>query len=627
MTRRRRLTTQAVVALALGALAALGRVARAQTISVTSDVTPKVGTMADRYVFTVEIAVTGISGYDRFNPPKFNDWSIADVSTRQSTQWLYDPARGQEIKNVEVRRYTLVPRRAGKLKIEEALVRIGKDDHLTKPLVVDVDSSGQPTLPSPGASPSPGSVQLPPTANPDLFIEGSVDKKKVVVGEQVVVSWKLFVAGGELSQWMPTQEPTADGFWVEDLTRPTHFTYTEETRNGKHYTSTTILTRALFPLRAGELRVGSLGGRAEVFGGPASGNEEVRSAPIVLEVAPAPALGRPPGFEPPNVGKFSIKASADPTSVQGGDPIMLTVDIEGQGNVRGLKIPMLLELSKVLPKFRVFQPKIDESVAIDDDVIGGKRSYVFRLQPLSDGEFEIPPLELAYFDPEAHEYQVAKTTAIPVAISGVPATPATPGNPDDANKNIIDAPRIHGQVYGSTLTSRKRSRFHQQPMFWLLLVLPPLCLLGVVAFDRVRARMLRETPRTRLRRAASRARKTLRLCELHIKGERPVKFFAELSRALTDHLEDRLGIPVAGMTRDELRRVLSDRGMPEETLAQLARELENCDFARFAPSASGPGEMRAALRRGKTLLGEIERAPLKSEKDLKGDGDASGEAA
>ena len=127
--------------------------------------------------------------------------------------------------------------------------------------------------------------------------------------------------------------------------------------------------------------------------------------------------------------------------------------------------------------------------------------------------------------------------------------------------------------------------------------------------------------------AASRARKTLRLCELHIKGERPVKFFAELSRALTDHLEDRLGIPVAGMTRDELRRVLSDRGMPEETLAQLARELENCDFARFAPSASGPGEMRAALRRGKTLLGEIERAPLKSEKDLKGDGDASGEAA
>jgi hypothetical protein len=38
------------------------------------------------------------------------------------------------------------------------------------------------------------------------------------------------------------------------------------------------------------------------------------------------------------------------------------------------------------------------------------------------------------------------------------------------------------------------------------------------------------------------------------------------------------------------------------------RELENCDFARFAPSASGPGEMRAALRRVRNLLGWIERA-------------------
>jgi hypothetical protein len=39
----------------------------------------------------------------------------------------------------------------------------------------------------------------------------------------------------------------------------------------------------------------------------------------------------------------------------------------------------------------------------------------------------------------------------------------------------------------------------------------------------------------------------------------------------------------------------------------LVRELESCDFARFAPSASGPGEMRAAVRRVRALLGAIER--------------------
>jgi hypothetical protein len=61
------------------------------------------------------------------------------------------------------------------------------------------------------------------------------------------------------------------------------------------------------------------------------------------------------------------------------------------------------------------------------------------------------------------------------------------------------------------------------------------------------------------------------------------------------------------MTREQLRAYLGARGFPEETVDALARELENCDFARFAPSASGPGEMRAALRRVRALLTAIER--------------------
>jgi len=68
-----------------------------------------------------------------------------------------------------------------------------------------------------------------------------------------------------------------------------------------------------------------------------------------------------------------------------------------------------------------------------------------------------------------------------------------------------------------------------------------------------------------------------------------------------------VGEPVSAMTRERLREYLTMRGFPEETVDALARELENCDFARFAPSASGPGEMRAALRRVRALLGAIER--------------------
>jgi hypothetical protein len=53
---------------------------------------------------------------------------------------------------------------------------------------------------------------------------------------------------------------------------------------------------------------------------------------------------------------------------------------------------------------------------------------------------------------------------------------------------------------------------------------------------------------------------------------------------------------------------LESRGFDKEAADAIVKELETCDFSRFAPSASGPGEMRAALRRTRTLLSWIEKA-------------------
>jgi hypothetical protein len=76
---------------------------------------------------------------------------------------------------------------------------------------------------------------------------------------------------------------------------------------------------------------------------------------------------------------------------------------------------------------------------------------------------------------------------------------------------------------------------------------------------------------------------------------------------LYEHLEYRLGSKVEAFTLGELRQHLTSRGFDKPTADAVVQELENCDFARFAPSASGPGEMRAALRRVRTLLAQIEK--------------------
>jgi hypothetical protein len=133
---------------------------------------------------------------------------------------------------------------------------------------------------------------------------------------------------------------------------------------------------------------------------------------------------------------------------------------------------------------------------------------------------------------------------------------------------------------------------------------------SVVAVDRIRGRMRRDTPRARLRRARGRARKRFRVAEIHIRGNRPSRFFGELAHVIHEHLEERVGQPVRQMTRAELREFLSGRGFAEPTIKRIDDEIQNCDFARFAPAASGPGEMKAALRRTKELLREIEKTRL-----------------
>jgi hypothetical protein len=107
----------------------------------------------------------------------------------------------------------------------------------------------------------------------------------------------------------------------------------------------------------------------------------------------------------------------------------------------------------------------------------------------------------------------------------------------------------------------------------------------------------------------------MRVAEYHIKAQRPSAFFGECARVIYEHLEYRLGQKVEALTLGELRTHLEQRGFGKETAESVVRELENCDFARFAPSASGPGEMRAALRRVRTLLGWIEQARPSSEKE------------
>jgi len=580
-----------------------------QLVELILKVSPTMGTVNDEFTVTVQQTIRGVNAPERYWPPDFGDFTVIDQRSQQSTQWLVDPRRGQEIINVETRWYRLRANRVGRIRIGEARIKVDGAEYKTKPVVVDVLPAGKqlaPTAPDPatggtaGGSDVPGFTPPPEAVVKPTFLHVVADRNKVFAGEQVTVTWLLYTRSDVLK--FDPKPPRLDGFWAETLFEPDRFfTYHPEVVAGREYAVATVAKRALFPTRTGKLTIPKYLAEVSTLYTSFAAPLRLESEELTIEVTPLPA-GAPDGFDPAYVGNFSVEASVDRDAVAAGESLTLALTVRGAGAIRRTKVPPL-----VVDGFQVTAPAdYDQRLDASSDVLKGERRYSYLLTPTRGGKLSIPRIELPYFDPGTAKYEVAASEPIPIMVVGDPSALSGKVGAGAAGENLIGRD-IRPPRDVPSLSSRMVARFYHSRAFLVALAAPAGLFLLVVLIDKLRERLRRETPRARLRRARGRARKRLRVAELHIRGGRTAKFFGEVARVLVEMLEERVGEPVSAMTRERLREYLTMRGFPEETVDALARELENCDFARFAPSASGPGEMRAALRRVRALLGAIER--------------------
>jgi hypothetical protein len=586
----------------LAAAAAVPAVAAAQPAVFTLTVSPTAGTAADEYIATVVVRTAGVGGLERFYPPEFGDFSVLDQRTQQSTQWTLNSATQQhQVSNETLYKFILRPTRTGKLKIGPAKVKLDGQIYESKGAIVEVvDAGNAPTAPVDRPGLLAGS-DAPPAklAGRRMFLWAALDKPRVYVGEQVTVTWILYTVD-EVLKFDP-QVPKLQDLASVKLYEPQRFLeYHEDAVGEQAYLAAVVYKQAVFPTKAGKISVPAYAADVSTmytaFGQP----QRLASPALNIEAMPLPD-GAPAGFDPSWVGQYAITASVDRDTVPAGESSLLTLTVKGTGAVQRMRIPSL-----TFENFQVFPPRdFDEKVEPVGDAVHGERRYQYLLTPTKGGKQQIGPIEMTYFDPTAGRFEVARAEAIPISVIGDPA--AIAGATGIAGAEHVVTRDIRPEHAPPPLASRAVARARSSPYFWITFGVPPVVWVLVIFVDKLRERMRRETPRARLRRARGRARKRLRVAELHIRGQRTGKFFGELARVLNEHIEERVGEPVAAMTREQLRDFLPRRGFPQETVDALVRELENCDFARFAPSASGPGEMRSALRRVRALLTAIER--------------------
>ena len=567
--------------------------AEAQRASVSIDLDRHIAKVGEPMRVTVKVKVSGRAGYSEFIRPAFRGFQVLGTGLTGSNMEI-DPLRGVFRRN-ETRVFMVIPIKAGMRNVGPAAIRMkGKliKSAVVKLKVIPRDAQAPDPAPNPGQPTPP-----PPRGKKTAFLTATATPKKVYLGQQVVATWHLYIRA-RLNHFQSGALPTTDNFWSEDLASPSRLRFDEKVVDNRIYYRALLARKALFPQKSGTLTIGSMKVNARTVEDPHDVPKRL-SPPLIIEVMPLPEQGKPASFSLGNVGSYVISASLDRDEVDAGDAVTLRVVARGQGNLRQLKLPEV----KSLEGFKVYEPKTSERLDREQRV-RGEKMVEYLLMPVTSGRLRIPPLVMDTIDPRMGRYQRLKTSALALQVKG--KMPKSIAARRASKTNVLDR-TIRPPRPAKHLSNQATIKPLDSNLFWVLLALPVGLLVLLVGGEQLRARLTKETPRRQRRAASRRISKHLkRARELRRAGDKAA-FFGEVSAALRDLLDHKLGQLTEGMTRGELRDSLLAAGFPADQVDAVTQELENCDFARFAPSASGDEQMDETLARVKTLLHQLNR--------------------
>jgi len=446
----------------------------------------------------------------------------------------------------------------------------------------------------------------------DLFIKVSANKRRVYEQEPILLTYKVYTLVS-LTQ-LEGKMPDLKGFHTQEVELPQQKSFKVETVNGRPYRTVTWSQYVMFPQITGKLQIPSITFNGivvqqnrnidpfEAFFNGGSGYIEVKKqiqAPgIEIQVDPLPQ--RPATFSG-GVGKFSISAQLDKTSVKANDPIRLRVIISGTGNLKLIKQPEV-----AFPKdFDKYDAKITDKTKLTSNGLEGSMIYDILAVPRHQGKYEIPPVEFTYFNTETKKYETVKSEGFTLDVakgSGSSSMSDFTGQEDLQllNKDIR---------YIKTGDTRQHSLddfFFGSTGYLVSIILLALVFISLFVIFRQRAIENANITKRRAGKANKVATKRLKKASKLMAENKPGEFYDEVLRALWGYVGDKLNIPVEQLSHDNISMRLSERNVNEETISQFIGALDECEFERYAPG-DPKGNMNKVYEKAMTAIEQIEK--------------------
>lgn len=583
-------------------------------------------TVAVGEAFRVEFSLNAKPDESTFSAPSFEGFDVLAGPAVSKGQRI-SIVNGSMDKTVEYKiTYVLLPQAEGNVTIGSASIGVDGTTYTTEPVPVEIvreagggaspaqqGGGGGRSADDEGVADAQGQL-----AKDDVLLRAEVSRTSVYKGEPLRVSFKLYtrvpIVGSQGEAW-----PSFNGFWAQELDVNSSPRAGRETLGGKVYNAQVVREYLLYPQQAGKLVIEPaeltllaqvvvqnsrnmdpfFGGGPDIYNVP----RKVATQRVTVNVKELPA-GAPESFSGA-VGNYTMETTLPEEHLAANSAATYTVKISGTGNLTFVQAPKL-----TLPSsFEQYNVKTTESLKSSVAGTSGYRQFEYPFIARAEGTYDIAPVEFTYFSPERMQYMTLRSKPLTLEI-----TPDAKGGGDAAlvmqgrgmSKEEV---RLLGQdirfiKLGGAGLRPMRAPFLFSAAYWVLLV--GILILFGMAYAALR-KQIRDSQNVALlrgRRANKVAVQRFRAAKRYMTEQNRHAFYEEMLRALWGYMGDKFNIPVANLTKENVREELHKRGVPAEDSQRFTAIITRCDEAQYSPVESS--RMSDVYAEGVDLISHIE---------------------
>lgn len=434
------------------------------------------------------------------------------------------------------------------------------------------------------------------TANKDLFLDLSVNRREVYIGEHITATIKIYTRV-DLSGINEIKYPPFTGFLKTDIETPALTSLKQENIKGTIYGTGVIQQFLLFPQVTGEITIDAVqisvlvrqksGQTDPFFGDFFSTYQTIPRAVIspVVKINVKPLPGTKPDDFSGVVGNLDLKATIDKDTVTVNDAVNFKITVSGNGNLKLASAPTM----KLSPDIEVYDPQVKDNIKNSINGTSGLRTFEYLLIPRHHGDFSIPPVSYSFFNTSTGKYETLTTREF--NFHARRSTDESTGITVYGGMSKEDVKYLGQDIrfIKSELGKIARSAdiIISKRSFYSIYAIAFLLFIGVLFARREHIRRNADITAVRNRKAGKVAGKRLREASACMKRGEMDRFHEEILKAIWGYLSDKLNIPVSDLTRNNAIAALKEKGIQEDILDNLAKILDSCEYARYSPSASG----------------------------------------